>query len=143
MKVISRNQARAGLQLARAWFKKFLKGMSVLFAVVGLLVFTGTASYTNGLQVLLASMAQNESVDILPLINACSRVHLERQVYYICCPPSFWHSTAAQFVFFYFSHCGSSMGTIIFLVIMLAGSGCAMLLECPSRNHYRLLDSLL
>ena len=44
----------------------------MLFAVVGLPVLTGTASYTNRLQVLLASMAQNESVDILSLINTCT-----------------------------------------------------------------------
>ena len=43
----------------------------MLFAVVGLPVLTGTASYTNKFQVLLASMAQNESVDILSLINTC------------------------------------------------------------------------
>ena len=42
------------------------------FAVVGLPVLTGTASYTNRLQVLLASMAQNESVDILSFINTCT-----------------------------------------------------------------------
>ena len=40
----------------------------MLFVVVGLPVLTGTASYTNRLEVLLASMAQNESVDILSLI---------------------------------------------------------------------------
>ena len=41
----------------------------MLFAVVGLPVLTGTASYTNRLQVLLVSMAQNESVDIHSIIN--------------------------------------------------------------------------
>ena len=46
--------------------------MPVLFAVVGLPVLTGTASYTKRLQVLLASMAQNESVHILSLINTCT-----------------------------------------------------------------------
>ena len=41
------------------------------------------------------------------------------------------------------SWCGSSIGTIKFLIMVLAGSGCAMLSECPSRSHHRLLDFLL
>ena len=74
--------------------------MPVLFAVVGLSVLTGTASYTNRLQVLLASMAQNESDDILSLINTCTprQVGLLGLLLFILN----WHSTDAQFVFFCF-----------------------------------------
>ena len=64
--------------------KKFQRGMPALFAVVvnwTTSIITGTASYTNRLQVFLASMAQNESVDILSLINSLTHVHLDRQVY--------------------------------------------------------------
>ena len=45
------------------------------------MVLTGAASYTNGFRVLLS-------------------VRLKRQHYYICCPPSSWHSTDVQFVSF-------------------------------------------
>ena len=58
---------------------------SRLFAEAGLPVLTATASYTNGFQVLLS-------------------VCLKRQHYYICCLPSSWHSTDAQFVSFASMH---------------------------------------